>query len=157
MKHNKGRILKIMSTQNKKEDFFNVHSRHYLEMAFRHDRRKRIDDPDGYGKRTGICGDTVEFFLKVRDGKIFRTLFDKDGCMNTAACANTVSFLSEGKTIAEAWEIKAEDIIEFLETLPSDEHHCAELAVGAFYLALSNYGEISRSPWKKAYRNSQRI
>ncbi|MBT7698322.1 MAG: iron-sulfur cluster assembly scaffold protein, partial [Desulfobacterales bacterium] len=33
-------------------------------------------------------------------------------------------------------------VIDFLGTLPPHEHHCAELAVGAFYLALSNYEEI---------------
>ncbi|MFH0729617.1 MAG: iron-sulfur cluster assembly scaffold protein [Pseudomonadota bacterium] len=145
-----------MSMQSKMETLLKVHSRHYLEMALSRDKQERIDDPDAYGKRTGDCGDTVEFFLSIRDDRINRTLFDADGCMNTFACANTVSALSEGKTISEAWEIKAEDIIEFLETLPPDEHHCAELAIGAFYLALRNYGEFKRSPWKKAYRNTPR-
>jgi nitrogen fixation NifU-like protein len=137
------------------EEFLNVHSRNYLEMAFRWERRARIDHPDAYGKRTGICGDTIEFFLMITDDKITQTNFDTDGCTNTSACANTVSVLSEGKTIAEAWEIKVEDIIEYLETLPSDEHHCAELAIGAFYLALREYGEHKRSPWKKVYRHTQ--
>jgi nitrogen fixation protein NifU and related proteins len=145
-----------MHTSHDMNTSLNVHSKNYLEMALRPDRRKRIENPDAYGKRTGDCGDTVEFFLSVKDDKIYRAMFDADGCMNTSACANTVSSLSEGKTITEAWEIKAEDIIQFLETLPPDEHHCAELAIGAFYLALGNYGELKRSPWKKAYRNAQR-
>jgi nitrogen fixation NifU-like protein len=34
-------------------------------MAFRHDRREAIEHPDGYGKRTGDCGDTVEMFLTI--------------------------------------------------------------------------------------------
>jgi nitrogen fixation protein NifU and related proteins len=138
------------------EELLNVHSRNYLEMAFRWDRRARVDTPDAYGKRTGVCGDTIEFFLSIREDRIDEAMFDTDGCMNTSACANTVSVLSEGKTISEAWEINVEDIIEFLETLPADEHHCAELAIGAFYLALRDYGEHQRSPWKKVYRNTQR-
>lgn len=137
------------------ESFLNTHSRNYLEMAFRWERRGRIDNPDAYGKRTGICGDTIEFFLSIQGEMITEAVFDADGCMNTSACANTVSYLSEGKTIAEAWEIKVEDIISFLETLPSAEHHCAELAVGAFYLALSDYNEKRRSPWKKLYGESR--
>ncbi|MCK5543482.1 MAG: hypothetical protein KAI40_12395, partial [Desulfobacterales bacterium] len=32
--------------------------------------------------------------------------------------------------------IKHEEIIKYLKTLPESEHHCAELSVGAFYLAL---------------------
>ena len=49
--------------------------------------------------------------------------FDTDGCINTNACANTVSHLSEGKTIEDAWEITPEDVIEFLETLPEENYH----------------------------------
>jgi nitrogen fixation NifU-like protein len=28
--------------------------------------------------------------------------------------------------------------VDFLETLPSEENHCAEVAVGALYLALND-------------------
>jgi len=40
------------------------HSMFYLEMAFRNDRRGIIANPDGYGKRTGDCADTVEIYIK---------------------------------------------------------------------------------------------
>ncbi|RJP80028.1 MAG: iron-sulfur cluster assembly scaffold protein [Desulfobacteraceae bacterium] len=123
----------------------------YLEMALRADKRGAIRKPDGYGKRTGQCGDTIEFFLTVRNDRIQSVSFDADGCMNTLACANTVIQLAEGRPIEEAWEITPEDIINYLETLPSAEHHCADLAIGAFYLALTNYQELKRTPWKKLY------
>jgi len=77
--------------------------------------------------------------------------FDTDGCMNTNACANTVAELAEGRNVEEAWEITAEDVISYLETLPPQHTHCAELAVGALYLALANYQELKRHPWKKLY------
>ncbi len=83
----------------KKFDFWRDHSLHYLEMAFRYDRRERLQNPDGYGKRTGECGDTVEIFLCIKNGIIQSVSFDTDGCINTNACANTVSHISEGKTI----------------------------------------------------------
>ena len=51
--------------EQKKFDFWQEHSDHYLEMAFRHDRREAIEHPDGYGKWTGDCGDTVEMFLTI--------------------------------------------------------------------------------------------
>ena len=44
-------------------DFFNRHSNHYLEMALSRDRIEIVKNPDGYGKNTGECGDTVELFL----------------------------------------------------------------------------------------------
>jgi len=120
-------------------DFWQDHSVHYLEMALSWDKRERLENPDGYGKRTGECGDTIEMFLVIRDGRIQYASFDADGCLNTHACANTVIYFVEGRTLEEAWEINTEKITQYLETLPENEVHCAELAVGAFYLALSSY------------------
>jgi nitrogen fixation NifU-like protein len=129
----------------KKIDFWRDHSLHYLEMAFRHDRRGRLQNPDGYGKRIGECGDTVEMFLCIKKGRIQSVSFDTNGCINTNACANTVSHLAEGKTIGEAWEITPEEVIEFLETLPEENYHCAELSIGAFSMALANCQELQRN------------
>ena len=137
--------------EKKKFDFWQGHSLHYLEMAFRNDRRERVEHPDGYGKRTGECGDTVEMFLCVQQGHIQSVSFETNGRMNTNACANTVAELAEGRKFEDAWEITAEDVISYLETLPSQNTHCAELAVGALYLALANYQEFKRHPWKKLY------
>ena len=121
-----------------KFNFWQDHSLHYLEMAYRSDRRERIEHPDGYGKRTGECGDTVEMFLSVQQGHIQSVSFETNGCMNTNACANTVAELVEGRKVEDAWEITSDDVIAYLETLPPENTHCAELAVGALYLALTN-------------------
>ncbi|KPJ78772.1 MAG: nitrogen fixation protein NifU [Deltaproteobacteria bacterium SG8_13] len=136
----------------KTSDFWQDHSERYLEMAFRADRRGSIAHPDGYGKHTGECGDTVEIFLSVRDNRIESVMFQMNGCLNTSACANAVAQLAEGCVVAEAWEIRPETVIETLQTLPSDHYHCAELVVGAFYRALADHNELQRRPWKKNYR-----
>jgi nitrogen fixation NifU-like protein len=135
----------------RKFDFWHDHSLNYLQMAFGCDRRARLQNPDGYGRRTGRCGDTIDMFLCVKNGRIQTVSFDANGCINTNACANTVSHLVQGKTIDEGWEIAPQDVIEFLETLPQENYHCAELAVGAFYVALANYQELQRNSWKKPY------
>jgi nitrogen fixation NifU-like protein len=132
-------------------DFLQEHSRKYLEMALRTDRSRIVEEPDGYGKRTGQCGDTIEMFLQVRDECVESVTHHCRGCMNTNACANTVSFLAEGRTVSSVWEISAEDVAQYLETLPPDEIHCAELAVGALYRALVDYRDRLKSPWKKSY------
>lgn len=119
-------------------DFYNKHSLNYLEMALRTDRIERIQNPDGYGKRIGDCGDIVEFFLMVEDSRLDCVSFCTQGCMNTNACCNTVAEFAKDKTIDQAWKITPDQVIEFLETLPGEDMHCAELAAGAFYLALSN-------------------
>ena len=133
-------MLKILKTIKLK------YSPRYLEMATQMDKRRIIKDPNGYGKRTGECGDTVEIFLIVQKNRIHSVSFITDGCINTHACANCVAFLVEGKSIAEAFEITPEKVINFLETLPEENTHCAELAVGAFYLALVNFQEFKHAP-----------
>ena len=141
--------------EKKKFDFWQGHSLHYLEMAFRKDRRVRGEHPDGYGKRTGECGDTVEIYLSIGKGRIRSVSYETNGCMNTNACANTVAELAEGKKVADAWEITAEDVVAFLKTLPPENTHCAELAVGAFYLALTNWEELQRRPGRTCTRKSK--
>ena len=128
------------------------HSRNFLVMAFCTDHNKTIDNPDGYGHSTNECGDTVGFFLTVRGEKIDSVFLDVHGCINTNACCNAVAFMAEGLKVGQAWEITPEKVNNYLETLPSGEFHCAELAVGAFRKALINFIEFKRAPWKKLYR-----
>lgn len=125
-------------------NFWQDHSDTYLEMAFQNDRIGRLADPDGFGRKTGVCGDTVEMYLVLEADVIQQVFFMIEGCRNTLACANALARLAEGKTVAAAWNIVPEDIVGLLETLPVGHHHCAELAAGAFYLALSSCGAHRR-------------
>jgi len=133
-------------------DFWQDNSLNYLQMAFGHARRGRLQKPDGYGIRTGECGDTVEMFLDIKSDCIQSVCFDTNGCINTNACANAVAYLAEGRSIDDGWEIAPDNVVEYLETLPEANHHCAELAVGAFYMALANYRELQRRSWKQPYQ-----
>ena len=122
-----------------------------LKMAYRTDKSEHIEKPDGYGKRTGQCGDTIEIFITLRNQRILRVSYITDGCQHTNACANTVALLAENKTVSQAWGITPEKVAEYLETLPVDHFHCAELAAGALYLALANISELRQAPWKRLY------
>ncbi len=119
-------------------NFLQNHSLAYIEMALRTDSIERVANPDGYGKRTGDCGDTVEFFLTRENNILQFVSFRVQGCLNTTACCNTVVRFSKGKPVESAWNISPDQINNFLETLPEDHFHCAELAVGALYLALTD-------------------
>jgi nitrogen fixation NifU-like protein len=125
----------------KDTDFWNAHSLHYLEMAFDTSNGEIIHHPDGYGKRTGECGDTAEFFIMVTDGILEQISFRVQGSMNTTACCNTIVHLARGNPIEKAWNILPDHVINFLQTLPEDHFHCAELSLGSFYLALSDYSK----------------
>ncbi len=141
-----------MDAQKENSDFWQDHSLVFLEMAFRSDSRERLEKADGYGKKTGDCGDTVEFFINLEGDTIRILSYDINGCLNTNACCNAIVSLARGKELDAAWEISPEQVAGFLESLPRDHFHCAELAVGTLYLALTNARENQRSPWKKMYR-----
>lgn len=119
-------------------DFFEKHSDRFLEMAFSSARSERVLNPDGYGKSSRDCGDTVEIFLSLSGEQLEFVSYQVDGCMYTNACAAALSHLVEGKSPEEASGIKPEALISFLESLPKEENHCAEHVVGAFQEALQD-------------------
>jgi nitrogen fixation NifU-like protein len=121
-------------------------------MALETNRCGKIQHPDGYGKYSRECGDTLEMFLMARDGQIWSAYFHTEGCVYTVACANTVVRMIEGKPVEQAWHILPQHISDYLETLPKAEIHCAELAVKALRVALLDLKETERQPWTKFYR-----
>ncbi len=132
----------IKENRNMKEikefDFWNDHSRNFLEMAFRTDRQIVLHNHPNTGMHKGGCGDMVEIYLDIDSSNMIKNIsYNIEGCINTNACTNAICSIAEGKHIDEAWEITPERVIDFLETLPVENHHCAKLAVGALYKALS--------------------
>jgi nitrogen fixation NifU-like protein len=130
---------------------FQDHSENFQNMVSRVERYGELDKPDGYGKRTGDCGDTIEMYLSLQAGQIRMVTFRVEGCANTVACGNTVSFLMEGRTLTDGWRLTPENVSDYLESLPPDHFHCAELAVGAFYKALTDYNRRQKELWKNDY------
>jgi nitrogen fixation protein NifU and related proteins len=134
------------------EDLWQSHSIKFLEAAFRTDRQETLHHPDGKGRKTGDCGDSVEFFIVLKANRISAMAYRLEGCIHTNACANALIDMAQGRTLAGAWEITPEDVAAALESLPADHIHCAELAIGAFYLALADARRNRRTPWKKLYQ-----
>ena len=127
------------------------YSERFVEMASRTNRLGILATPDGYGKGVSNCGDTIELYLSVQSGLIRMITFQIQGCLNTNACANALSILAEGRSIADGWRIRPENLVDYLQTLPPDHAHCADLVVEAFYHALNDYSATRRDPWQKSY------
>jgi nitrogen fixation protein NifU and related proteins len=136
---------------NTNEAIWPTHSIKFLESAFRSDRLERRAHADGRGKKMSDCGDFIEFFLTIDGNRIASISYTHTGCFNTNACANAVIDLLDGKNLEDAWELNPEDVADYLESLPEEQFHCAELATGALYLALADVRDKQRSPWKKLY------
>lgn len=95
-----------------------------------------MDKPDGYGKVTGPCGDTVEIFLRIRNDKIDNISYTTDGCMTSHAAVSAATVLAKGKPVRECLRINQSAILEHLGGMPEDSQHCALLAAKTFQTAL---------------------
>ena len=111
-----------------------------------------ISDADGFGSITGPCGDTIEIWLKIKDGKISNASFWTDGCGATIACSSIATERIKGSNIPQALAVNQSDIIKALEGLPEDNHHCALLTANTIKTAIQDYLALRKEPWKKAYR-----
>ncbi len=97
--------------------------------------------PDGFAKVTGSCGDSLEIYLKVEDGRIASAAFRTDGCIATIASGSMVTTMVRGKTIAEVQQVSSDDILQALGGLPQESVHCAVLAADTLREALKDYLE----------------
>jgi nitrogen fixation NifU-like protein len=142
----------MAQTTDTEHDGWQTHSLTFLEMAFRTHRQGRPANPSGIGRNVGSCKDSITLYVKIRDHSIEKIAYELDGCLNTNACVNTVAEIAEGRDVESAWRITPEMVADYLQTLPPDHFHCAELAVGAFYKALADYQQNGGKDWKSGYR-----
>ena len=111
-----------------------------------------IPHADGFGTITGPCGDTMEIWLKINDGKVKEATFWTDGCGTSIASGSMVTELAKGKSVTEAQRITQEDILDALGGLPEENAHCALLASNTLREAIKDYLAFRNEPWKRAYQ-----
>jgi NifU-like protein involved in Fe-S cluster formation len=87
------------------------------------------------------CGEMLRLWVKYKeeDGEkiIDKATFQSFGCETAIAVASLATELIQGKTAAEALEMKPEELSGDLGPLPPMKIHCAELVQGALRDALS--------------------
>jgi Mrp family chromosome partitioning ATPase len=87
----------------------------------------------------GPCGDTMEFWLWVEGEKILKATFTTDGCHASIASGSMAANFADGKTVDQADNIGADQILRELGGLPADHVHCPILAVKTLKAAIANY------------------
>jgi nitrogen fixation NifU-like protein len=98
-----------------------------------------MKDSDGYACLKGVCGDTMELFLKFEGEKVKEASFQTDGCGSSQVCGSVAAELAQGKSPDEILEVTGEMIMEELDGLPADDAHCAFLAAETLQEALNDY------------------
>ena len=98
-----------------------------------------LENPDGFGKLTGSCGDTMQIFLKLQSNHVTEASFQTDGCGSSSVCGSFAAEMALGKTPDEILEITGDVILKKLGGLPKEEEHCAFLAGETLQEALNDY------------------
>ncbi|MFZ7111368.1 MAG: iron-sulfur cluster assembly scaffold protein, partial [Desulfatiglandales bacterium] len=130
------------------EQIFEETRADYGEVAFQRWRKPlyvgAMQDPDGYSRVTGTCGDTMEFFLKFENDRVKAATFQTDGCGSSTVCGSFAAELAHGKSPDEVTDITGEMILGVLGGLPEKDRHCAFLASEGLQEALDDYMKKQR-------------
>jgi nitrogen fixation NifU-like protein len=116
----------------------------YGEKVMEHFRNPRnvgeIEQPDGVGRAGNpVCGDIMELYIKVQDGRIVDAKFKTFGCGAAIATSSMVTEMVKGKTVDEALKITNKAVAQALGGLPPIKMHCSVLAEEALQKALEDY------------------
>jgi nitrogen fixation protein NifU and related proteins len=87
----------------------------------------------------GPCGDEIELYLDIENKKITDVKIFTDGCEYTKVCGITMAGLAHNRTVFEAMDISAKDVLDNCPAIPDDHTHCNILAVSVLYKAIALY------------------
>jgi nitrogen fixation NifU-like protein len=102
---------------------------------------KPLENPDGYAKVTGNCGDTMEIALKFKDGKVVKSSAWTNGCSFSKSSVETAAMLARNRSIDEVEKITSMTIMEQTGQLPDTHLHCAQLAETTLQMAVKSCRE----------------
>jgi nitrogen fixation NifU-like protein len=103
------------------------------------DNMGRMNDPDGSACINGICGDSMEMYLVIKDNTVVDSKFHTDGCNSSRFCGSMAAKLAKGKSLKEVLRISPADILDSWGEIPEGNVHCAILAVNTLHKALADH------------------
>lgn len=121
----------------------------YTSVVMDHFRNPRnvgiIENADGVGKvGSPVCGDLMEYYITVEDGRITDIKFRTFGCGAAVASASMGTEIALGMTLEEALELTDQQVVRALGGLPEAKTHCSNLAATTLHMAIKDY--LSRHP-----------
>jgi nitrogen fixation protein NifU and related proteins len=129
--------LQTQVDEQDREDF----SEHALKLGENPYKRKPLPPSDTVIQESwrGPCGDTMTIYLDIQNGKIANISYGVDGCTASSIAGSQLVMVAENMTVAEARALKDKDVLEKLGKFPSENHHCALLAVKTLHKTLDKY------------------
>ena len=99
---------------------------------------------DAHATIKGPCGDTMDFWLLIKNNRIDKISFTTDGCVSSRACGSMTCIMAQGKYLDEAFNISQEMVLDALGEFPESSAHCALLATNTLKAAIQEYKGILR-------------
>jgi nitrogen fixation NifU-like protein len=96
-------------------------------------------DADACGRVRGTCGDTMQIFVKIADGRVAEASFTTDGCGPSVICGSFAAEMICGRPLEDLADFDGEQILVRTGGLPEDDRHCAFLAAASVRAALDDY------------------
>ena len=108
---------------------------------------EHLDNPRHVGEMPGadargdaenpVCGDLLQLYIKVIDGRIDAATFKARGCPPSIAAGSVLTESIIGLSIEDALKLTPKEITRALESLPRNKEHCSVLAIDALRAALA--------------------
>jgi nitrogen fixation NifU-like protein len=98
-----------------------------------------LPNPSCFGIVNDDKDETLAIWLEMQNGRVVDASFSGDECITCTACASAVTEMARGKTIGEVLMITPQDVIDSLQGLPEEDHHCANLAVDTIKTAVNDF------------------
>lgn len=116
---------------------------HFLDHVESPYHRGLLDQPTHVRtERNAVCGDQISLQLEITDGRILQAYFDGRGCTISQAAASILCEFVEGKPVALALNLRAEEMLELLHApLTPMRQRCALLAFRALKAILYSFGQ----------------
>ncbi|NMC06745.1 MAG: iron-sulfur cluster assembly scaffold protein [Candidatus Lokiarchaeota archaeon] len=99
-----------------------------MDLMTRHPNHGVMNDATCKGSARGVDGETMSFYLKVKDGIIEQASYTTSGCQPAHAAGAQVTFLVRKKRIDLAKGITADVIWNAIGKMPEDTRHSFVLA-----------------------------
>ena len=99
-----------------------------------------IEDANVSGQaQNEACGDSMQLFALIEDGRIVHSSCKTCGCAPAVAAGSVLTELLRDKRLNEVAELSPADIEEALGGLPPMKRHAAQLAADVAVILVKNY------------------
>ncbi len=100
-----------------------------------------VDLPDASAElENPACGDILRLTIKLEADRIADIRFRAKGCVAAMACASALTELVKGRTVAEARQLRREELLRAVGGLPEASSHASHLAIDTLHVLLQRLG-----------------